>query len=109
MADRPIRVPSPQEVQEFDREDARRKADAATRDNAEIKRMEFVVEVIRLGILAGVAVAFAHVGQMELASAAMGGALALLRPRGAPGPGALTVGLACGAATSFALSSGILG
>lgn len=72
------------------------------------KRLDLIAELARLALLAGLAVAFANFDQMELASAALGGALALLKPRGAPGPGALTVGLALGTATLAAQSLGVI-
>jgi hypothetical protein len=74
------------------------------------KRLELIAELMRLALLAGLAVAFANFGQMELASASLGGALALLKPRGAPGPNlsALTLGLAVGAGTYLVQSNGLI-
>lgn len=63
-----------------------------------LKKYEIAMEFARLAFLGLLAVAFGHFGHAELASAALGGALALIRPRNAPGPGALTLGLAFGAA-----------
>lgn len=81
---------------------------ADTAANAEVRKLEIAMELARLAVLAVLAVAFANFDQMELASAALGGALALLKPRGAPGPGALTVGLALGTATLAAQSLGVI-
>lgn len=62
------------------------------------------IELMRLVVLVGGALAFAHVGNETLASTALGGALALLVPRPASVPvnGApLALGLACGAAFPY--------